>query len=53
MENNIYKEVYFGLYCKTCKYYKKAEAEEPCYICLNEPVNTYSHKPVCYKESKK
>lgn len=48
-----YKEVYFCQYCKSCKYEKLAEHEEPCDDCLNESVNTYSHKPVCYEEADK
>lgn len=41
-----YKEVYFGEYCKSCKYEKLAEDKDPCHECLNNPVNVYSHKPV-------
>ena len=47
---NIYKEVYFGEYCKTCKHYKLQENKEPCHECLNNPVNVYSHKPVNWEE---
>ena len=45
-----YKEVYFGQYCKTCKFEKDDEndVKSPCYDCLTEPVNEYSHKPVKY-----
>lgn len=46
----IYKLVHFGEYCKTCKYSDLKEDEDPCHDCLNEPVNTYSHKPVNWKE---
>ena len=49
MEDN-YKEVYFGEYCKTCKYFKMNETDEPCDDCLNNPVNLDSHKPVRYKK---
>lgn len=48
--NNIEKEVYFYKYCKTCKYAKLKSDEEPCNECLTNPTNTYSHKPVNYKE---
>lgn len=48
-----YKEVYFNQYCKTCVHEKKDENEDPCYDCLNEPVNVYSHKPVMYEEKDK
>lgn len=47
-ENN--KEVRFDLYCKTCRYYDLAESEDPCYECLENPVNSYSHKPVNWEE---
>lgn len=46
------KEVYFGEYCKTCQFEKDDESNtsSPCYDCLNEPVNLYSHKPTGWKE---
>lgn len=44
------KEVYFYKYCKNCRYRDNKEDEEPCDECLNEPSNTYSHKPVYFKE---
>lgn len=47
---NTYKEVYFDQYCKMCAYYEKAEFDEPCCRCLEEPTNLYSHKPVEWKE---
>ena len=50
MECEVYKEVRFDQYCKTCKYEKLKEDESPCYECLENPVNVYSHKPVCWKE---
>lgn len=43
---DIYKEVYFNQYCKTCKYEKTKEEDDPCDECMNEPVNLFSHKPV-------
>ena len=45
-----YKEVYFDQYCKNCKHEKLKEIDDPCYECLNNPVNLYSHKPVMYEE---
>lgn len=48
--DNKEKEVYFHEYCKLCKYFKKTEEEEPCCDCLEEPVNTNSHKPVYFEE---
>lgn len=44
------KEVYFGDYCKTCEYETKKEEDDPCYDCLNNPVNEDSHRPLHYKE---
>lgn len=49
METEGTKEVYFYQYCATCEYLNTVEAEEPCYSCLAEPVNQYSHKPVKYE----
>lgn len=44
------KEVYFGDYCKTCKHEKVSEQDDPCYDCLNNPVNEDSHKPIRWEE---
>lgn len=52
MIDNSEKEVYFYEYCKTCKYAELKSDEEPCNECLTNPTNTYSHKPVNYKEKK-
>lgn len=50
----IHKEVYFGEYCKTCRHEEDDENDtsSPCYDCLAEPVNAYSHKPVNWEEKK-
>lgn len=48
--NDGYKEVYFNEYCKTCKYEKTPEEDDPCYECLTNPVNLYSHKPVSWEK---
>ena len=45
-----YKEVRFDFYCPVCEYFKNKENEPPCDECLEEQVNEYSHKPVCFKE---
>ena len=47
------KEVYFNQYCKTCQHKDVDESEDPCDECLNEPVNSYSHKPVNYEEKER
>lgn len=48
--DNYYKEVYFDQYCKTCTHSDKYEHEEPCFECLEHPMNVYSHKPINYEE---
>ena len=50
MDEQDYKEVYFDQYCKTCKHAKKDSYEDPCFECLDNPVNLYSHKPVKWEE---
>lgn len=45
-----YKEVYFDKYCQKCVNEKLKEDEEPCYECLHNPANLYSHKPVKFEE---
>lgn len=52
IENN-YKEVYFSEYCSKCKHKDTAETDTPCSECLADPVNLYSHKPVCFEASDK
>lgn len=52
MSELIMKEVFFGNYCKSCKYWK-VPGELPCDECLEKPMNEYSHKPVKYEEAKK
>lgn len=47
-----FKEVDFEKYCKICKYYDKAENEDPCWDCLNEPANEHSQRPVNFKENR-
>lgn len=49
-DNENYKEVYFDKYCKICKHEKLKEEESPCDICLEEPTNLESHKPVKWEE---
>jgi hypothetical protein len=50
MDVNSEKEVYFDQYCKLCKYQALTEDKDPCDECLDNPVNTDSHKPVNFKE---
>lgn len=50
MNEEGFKEVYFHEYCKLCKHEKLEETESPCFECLEDPVNAYSHKPVKFEE---
>lgn len=45
--------VEFENWCSKCKHYKKDEEDNPCYLCLDEPVNEDSKKPVYYAEDTK
>lgn len=47
------KEVRFDEYCKLCEHYKKSEAEDPCWDCLNQGWNEDSHKPIMFKDKEK
>lgn len=46
------KEVYFNQYCPTCKYSDLSEDQDPCWDCLEEPMNYDSHKPYFWEEEK-
>lgn len=48
--DNEFKEVYFHAYCKDCKHKSVKEADEPCRECLDNPINSYSHKPVNFEK---
>lgn len=37
-------------YCKKCEYYNEKDYKDPCHSCLSHQTNTYSHKPVNFKE---
>ena len=50
MSNNDYRIVMFSKYCSKCKHYEKSEQEDPCFECLENPVNLGSHKPVKFEE---
>lgn len=47
---NEQKIVEFGEYCPKCEHYSKSESEDPCWECLDTPTNTWSHKPINFKE---
>lgn len=46
---NEYKIVEYDIWCPQCKHKDCKETDEPCYSCMGEPVNLYSHKPVKYE----
>ena len=50
MDNQVYKEVYYHEYCKSCKHKDVSNTEEPCDECLSESLNWNSHKPVKYEK---
>lgn len=50
---NEMKEVRFDIWCSKCVHKDKSEAEDPCYDCLADPVNTYSRKPVYFEDDGK
>lgn len=47
------KIVEFDRYCKSCKHEPLPESADPCFECLANPVNAYSHKPVKYEAAEK
>lgn len=49
MENKT-KIVDFNKYCRKCKHRDKHESEDPCWDCLDQPVNEDSHKPIYFEE---
>lgn len=51
MSETKVKIVEFGKYCHKCKYSDLDESEDPCWDCLDEPVNVNSHKPVKFEEA--
>lgn len=50
MQGDEQKIVYFEEYCPKCEHYKKSESEDPCWECLDNPVNVWSHKPIKFEE---
>ena len=50
MDSEGKKFVWFDNYCETCKYRDYKEVDDPCFDCLMEPTNLYSHKPIKWKE---
>ena len=50
---NEMKEVRFDTWCRRCVHWDKAESQDPCYDCLDNPVNAYSKKPVYFEDNGK
>lgn len=48
--NDIYREVDFEKYCKTCEFKDLEEKHDPCCDCLDYGYNAESAKPVNWKE---
>lgn len=48
-EVNAEKIVDFHKYCELCEYSELSESNDPCFDCLCEPVNVYSHRPIKFK----
>lgn len=46
----IYDEVDFEQYCKTCKYADRDERYIPCCYCLEDPILPNTKKPACWEE---
>lgn len=44
------KEVFFGLYCNSCKHENSTEDNDPCDECLATPSRPDSHKPIKWEE---
>ena len=49
MELGEEKIVHFNEYCDKCEYRDLSERDDPCFDCLAEPVNVYSHRPTEWK----
>lgn len=48
MSTSNSKEVYYFIYCSTCKHAHVHPDEDPCNDCLDQPLNENSHRPVRY-----
>lgn len=43
----------YHTYCPLCKFRDKSESDDPCWDCLQEPVNENSTIPTSFREDKK
>lgn len=53
MNHDVYREVDFEKYCKTCRYCDLDEKFDPCNECLEEGYNIESEKPIKWEENEK
>lgn len=53
MDSEKEKEVFFNVYCETCKHKNLSEHDDICNECLENPSNINSHKPVKYEKKDK
>lgn len=44
------KEVFFDIYCPTCKHFEDSSDKDPCDECLSNPGNVNSHKPIMWED---
>lgn len=44
------REVSYEKYCGICKHADCPEHEDPCFECLDNPLNYYTEKPVKWEE---
>ena len=44
------REVNYEKYCDICKHADCPEHEDPCFECLDNPLNYYTEKPVKWEE---
>ena len=47
------KIVEFDVWCPKCAFKDLKETEDPCFECLEDPVNEHSHKPTRFKDKDK
>lgn len=47
------REVNFEKYCETCKHVDCPEHKDPCFECLDNPLNYCAERPVNYEERSK
>lgn len=51
--DNEYREVNYEKYCGICKYSDCPESADPCFECLDHPLNYCTDRPVNWEAKKK